>query len=108
VKKMFLKLSELEKREMFPGAAARFLHAERLTIAYWDFEPGVPVPEHAHVHEQVFNVIDGAFDLTVDGETRRMESGSAAVIPSNIMHGGRSVSACTIVDVFSPVREDLK
>jgi quercetin dioxygenase-like cupin family protein len=108
VKETFLKLGELEKREMFPGATARFLHTERLTIAYWNFEPGVPIPEHAHVHEQVFNVIEGAFDLTVGGETKRMEAGSAAAIPSNVRHSGRSVSACTIIDVFSPVREDLK
>jgi quercetin dioxygenase-like cupin family protein len=108
MKERFLKLSELDPRAMFPGATARFVHTERLTIAYWKFEPGVSVPEHAHVHEQVFNVIDGSFDLTIGGETRRMEAGSAAAIPSNVKHSGRSVSACTIIDVFSPVREDLR
>jgi quercetin dioxygenase-like cupin family protein len=104
----FLKLSELAAREMFPGATARFLHAENLTIAYWTFEPDVPIPEHAHVHEQVFNLIEGTFELTIGGETRRMEAGSAAIIPSGVRHQGRSLAACTIIDMFYPVREDLK
>jgi quercetin dioxygenase-like cupin family protein len=108
VNKPFLKLSALKVREMFPGATARFLHADNITIGYWNFEPGVPIPEHVHVHEQVFNIIDGVFDLTVNGDTKRMERGSAAIIPPNVKHGGRSITACTVIDVFYPVREDLR
>ena len=108
MKEPFVELSALKPREMFPGATARFLHAENITMAYWDFKPGVPIPEHAHVHEQIFNVIEGVFDLTIAGETRSMETGSAAIIPSNVKHRGQSVTACKIIDVFYPVREDLK
>ena len=108
MKDPFVKLSALKAKEMFPGATARFLHAEHVTIGYWDFKPGVSIPEHAHMHEQVFNIVDGLFDLNVGGVTRRMEAGSAAVIPSNVKHSGQSVSACRIFDVFYPVREDLR
>jgi len=108
MKAEFVKLSAIEPRVMFPGAAARFLHAESVTIAYWTFEPDVPIPEHAHVHEQVFNLIEGAFELSIGAETRRMEAGSAAIIPSGVPHRGRSLTACTIIDVFHPVREDLR
>jgi len=108
VSEPFLKIADIEKRALFPGATARFIHTERMTIAYWRFDPAVPIPEHAHPHEQVFNLLEGEFELTIGGETRRMEAGSAAVIAPNVKHRGRSISACTIVDVFCPVREDLK
>jgi len=105
---LFLNVSELEAKEMFPGATARILHARHITIIYWDFEAGVRVPQHSHVNEQVLNVMEGTFELTVDGSMKRMEAGFAAVIPSDAPHSGRAVTACRLIDVFYPAREDLK
>lgn len=101
-----LKLSEVASRELLDGAVARFVHGDTMTVAYWTFESGVPLPEHAHPHEQVTNVIEGVFDLTIHGETTRLEAGSVAIIPPNVTHAGRAVTACRIIDVFHPVRED--
>ena len=101
-------LSDLETRELLEGAEARFVHGEMMTVAYWHFEPGVPLPEHAHPHEQVTNIIEGEFDLTVDGETHRLRPGSVVVIPPDAVHAGRAVTHCRIIDVFHPVREDYR
>lgn len=103
-----LNLSEIASQELLKGAEVRFVHADTMTVAYWAFEPGVPLPEHAHHHEQVTNVLEGVFDLTVDGETTRLEAGSVVVIPPNATHSGRAVTACRIIDVFHPVREDYR
>jgi quercetin dioxygenase-like cupin family protein len=84
-----LKLSEVAGRELLEGAEARFVHAETMTVAYWDFDPGVTLPEHAHPHEQVMNLIEGVFELTVNGETTRLEAGSVVVIPADAVHSGR-------------------
>lgn len=105
---VFLKLSDVEGRELLEGAEARFVHSDTMTVAYWSFEPGVPLPDHVHPHEQVSSVIEGVFELTVGGETRCLEAGSVAVIPADVSHGGRSVTACRIIDVFHPVREDYR
>jgi len=103
-----LHMSELEGQELLEGAAARFVHADTMTVAYWTFAPDVRVPEHTHPHEQVTNVIEGVFELTVGQETSRLGAGSVAVIPSNMSHSGRSVTACRVIDVFHPVREDYR
>jgi quercetin dioxygenase-like cupin family protein len=103
-----LKLSTVASQELLEGAEVRFVHAESMTVAYWTFDPGIALPEHAHPHEQVTNVIEGVFDLTVNGKTTRLEAGSVAVIPSNATHAGRAVTACRIIDVFHPVREDYR
>jgi quercetin dioxygenase-like cupin family protein len=79
-----------------------------MTLGYWEFEPGITLPEHSHPHEQVSNIIDGVFEFTINGNIERLESGSAAVIPPDMPHSGKSITKCHIIDVFYPVREDFK
>ncbi len=105
---MIVKLSDVRRREIVDGAEVQFVHGETMTVAYWAFEAEVPLPEHAHPHEQVTNVVEGIFDLTLDGETTRLEAGSVAVIPPHVSHSGTAVSRCRIIDVFHPVREDYR
>jgi quercetin dioxygenase-like cupin family protein len=93
---------------MVPGFLARFVHAERMTCAYWEIKAGSVLPEHAHPHEQVATIIRGAFEMTVDGETRTIKPGDVVVIPSGAKHRGRALTDCSIFDVFSPVREDYR
>ena len=102
------RLTDLERKEIVPGLTGRFVHSESVTLAYWHFEPAVAVPVHSHEHEQIVNVLEGTFDLTVDDDTIRLEAGSVVVIPPNVPHAGRSVTTCDILDVFHPVRDDLK
>jgi len=105
---LFTDLADIAPREILPGTTARFVHSGQMTFAYWTFEPGIRLPEHAHPHEQVTNMLEGEFDLTVDGETRRLGPGSVVVIPPDATHAGRAVTACRILDVFHPVREDYR
>ena len=102
------RLEDIEGKQIVPGLTGRFIHSNNMTLAYWSFEPGVSLPSHSHEHEQVVNVIDGTFELTVAGETQRLESGAVVVLPPNVEHAGRSVTRCSIIDVFHPVRDDFK
>jgi quercetin dioxygenase-like cupin family protein len=102
------KLAEIEGRTLVPGAEVRFVHSDHVTLAYWKFEADAPFPDHAHPHEQVMNLIEGVFELTVDGETARLQAGSVVVIPPNAHHSGRAITVCRIIDVFHPVREDYR
>ncbi|MHB8910178.1 MAG: cupin domain-containing protein [Syntrophales bacterium] len=104
----FINLSDIEEREIVKGFRARFVHSDRMTNAYWSVTAGATLPEHAHPHEQVTNVIRGRFEMTVDNETQTVEAGIAVVIPSGVKHRGRAVTDCFILDVFSPVREDYR
>jgi quercetin dioxygenase-like cupin family protein len=103
-----MKIDEIGPRELIPGTTVRFVHSERMTIAYWQFDPGVDLPEHSHPHDQICNVIEGEFELTVDGTPEIMTADHCRVIPPNVVHSGRSITACRIIDVFSPVREDYR
>lgn len=104
----FLKLDEIEKKEIFPGAEARFVHTDNMTFAHWTFEAEAGFPEHSHPHEQVVNMIEGEFELIIDGTPKRLKPGHVAIVPPNAIHSGRSISACRIIDVFYPPREDYR
>jgi quercetin dioxygenase-like cupin family protein len=102
----FIDLHQVEIREMAPGFFGRFIHTELMTIVYWDILAGSSLPVHNHRHEQVTTVVEGIFDLTVAGDTQHLEAGMIAVIPPEVPHSGRAITACRIIDVFSPPRED--
>ncbi|NBW36168.1 MAG: cupin domain-containing protein [Cytophagia bacterium] len=101
-------ISKIEPKEIIKGFKGKFIHTENTTLAFWEVEKGASIPLHAHIHEQTTQVVEGKFELTVDGETKIYENGLVAVIPSNVVHGGVALTNCKIFDVFSPVREDYK
>ncbi|MBC8366737.1 cupin domain-containing protein [bacterium] len=102
----WIELNEIEEREIIPGFHVRFVHSENMTLAYWRVDEGAKIPEHSHPHEQVVNLIEGRFELVIDGQARQVEPGSVALIPGGVSHSGRALSDCRIIDVFHPVRED--
>jgi quercetin dioxygenase-like cupin family protein len=104
----FLELNHSRAREIFPGFKAHFVHSANMTFAHWLIKAGATLPEHAHVHEQVVNLIEGEFELTIAGETKRLVRGSVAIIPSNALHSGKAITDCRIIDAFYPIREDYR
>ncbi len=105
---MKIHLSELAPKEILPGLHGKIIHGETMTLAFWDVEEGASVPEHFHVNEQIMHVLEGEFEFTVAGETKVYLPGELVIIPSNISHSGKALTACKLMDVFSPVREAYK
>ncbi|MBA4851325.1 cupin domain-containing protein [Emticicia sp. BO119] len=103
-----INISELALIEVITGFKARFVHTDKLTLAYWEIEKGAILPMHAHIHEQITTVLEGRFELTIGQETKVYENGLLAVIPPNVIHRGKALTDCKIYDVFYPVREDYK
>ena len=101
-------LSRIEPKQLFKGAEVRFVHSEHMTVAYWQFESGILLPEHSHPHEQITNIMGGKFELCIDGTRYELGTGETAIIPANAKHSGRSITACYIIDIFHPVREDYR
>ena len=104
----FIDFSSLDQRELLPGFRVHMVHSDAMTFAHWDIDAGSELPEHSHPHEQVCNVLEGEFELTIDGETQIVRPGKVAIIPPNAIHAGKAVTACRVLDVFSPVREDYR
>ncbi|MEQ9426293.1 MAG: cupin domain-containing protein [Cyclobacteriaceae bacterium] len=97
-----------ESKQLFPGFNGRFEHGKDLTFSFWEIAEGSDLPEHSHPQEQVSIIIKGELELTIDGEAKVVKPGMMAMIPSNAVHSGKALTACEVIDVFTPVREDYK
>ena len=105
---MNLKLSEIPSKEIMPGYHGKLIHTNTMSLAFWEVEKGAVVPEHSHVNEQVMQVLEGKFEFTLNGITKIYEPGELVVIGSYIPHSGKALTACKLMDVFSPTREEYK
>lgn len=104
----FMDLSNIESKELVPGFNVKFIHSDNMTLAYWSIEEGSELPEHSHPNEQVANIVEGTFEMVIGGEKKKILPGEVAIIPSNVVHKGRAITKCRIIDVFHPVREDYR
>lgn len=103
-----IKVSAIEPKQLIDGYLARFIHTENMTFSFVDVVAGKTLPAHSHHHEQVSIMLEGEFELTLDGKPTRFGPGEVIVIPSNTVHSGLAVTDCRILDVFYPVREDYR
>ena len=105
---MFHRLDNIQPKEVLPGLVGKFVHSEKMTFAYWNIKKGSALPAHSHIHEQVINVLEGEFEVTINGTSEILTKGMMATFPSNVIHAGQAITECKILDVFSPIREDYR
>lgn len=103
----FVELKDLPELEVAKGIKAHAVTADTVTVLHVRIEEGALLPEHAHHHEQVVNVVEGELELNVEGKTFSLQPGNVMVLEPNVIHSGRAVKACKVVDVFHPVRKDF-
>ncbi len=102
----FSNLNDITANEIIPGFHGKFIHTDNVTVSVWEIEEGATLPTHAHPHEQITTVLEGRLEFTAGDETRILEAGSVAVIPSNMPHAGKALTACRVLDVFNPARPE--
>jgi quercetin dioxygenase-like cupin family protein len=80
---------------------------QNIMISILDIQPNSEVPLHSHPHEQFGFILEGEIETTLGDETKIIKKGDAYHALSSVPHGGKTHSEkVTILDVFSPPRED--
>ncbi|TWR27712.1 cupin domain-containing protein [Mucilaginibacter achroorhodeus] len=105
---IFRHFADITTREIAPGFFSKLIHTDSNTINFIEVAAGCALGTHNHMHEQLSFVIEGKFQLTVNGTAQILDPGMFAVIPSNAPHSGLAITDCKLIDVFTPVREDYK
>ena len=104
----FVRAGDLEPISFAPGLDFRPVLGERMLANFAYYEPHAVAPLHVHEEEQIVIVIQGALEFEIDGETRTLHPGDAAVVPPWVPHGAHTTDGpCLEVDVFSPPRASL-
>lgn len=83
-----------------------YVSGDRATLCDFLLRKGAVVPTHHHESEQVTWVRSGFLRLTVGEETFDVSPGSVLRIPSEVPHSAIAIEDSTVIDVFSPRRED--
>ncbi|NNK76346.1 MAG: cupin domain-containing protein [Maribacter sp.] len=105
---MHIKLSEVNAKEIMPGYHGKLIHTLNMSLAFWEVEKDAVVPEHSHMNEQVLQVLEGQFEFTLNGKTKVYVPGDLVVIGPDVPHSGKALTACKLMDIFSPSREEYK
>jgi quercetin dioxygenase-like cupin family protein len=91
-----------------PGVRRRILQAQgRLMLMEVQFAADAKGYVHNHVQEQISYCIAGRFEYSLDGQTHVLTKGESIYVPSNVRHGATALEPGALIDVFTPVREDL-
>jgi quercetin dioxygenase-like cupin family protein len=103
----FVDTSTLEVIEPLPGWHGRFFHSPSMTFAHYDFKRGSSIHEHFHPQEEVYEVIEGELELTIDGVKQVVRPGVVGIVPSNVRHSVKALTDGRAIIVDHPLRRDM-
>ncbi|WP_415715682.1 cupin domain-containing protein [Roseibium sp.] len=78
-----------------------------MVVAFRFQEVGAEGKLHSHPHVQSTYVESGRFRFSVGGEAFDVGTGDSFVIPSGATHGCVCLEPGTLIDTFSPRRDDF-
>jgi quercetin dioxygenase-like cupin family protein len=100
--------STVAPRQIAPGYLGRYVHSDEITQGRVEIEAGAAIPDHSHLHEQWTLLLSGSFQLTVSGVTHVLQPGQMLYIAPHERHSARALTACVVLDVFHPPRDDYR
>ena len=100
--------NERKLEELGGGVCRKVLaYNEQIMMVEVVFETGGTGSVHVHPHVQSTYVRSGRFRFDINGESVEVADGDSIVFPSGIPHGTLCLEAGTLIDVFTPMREDF-
>lgn len=103
----FVDTNELRVIERLPGWKGRYFHSVNMTFAHYDFTAGSSIHEHFHPEEEVYEVIEGELEVTIDGRPQIARPGVVAIVPANSRHSVRALTDGRLIVVDHPARPDF-
>ncbi len=79
-----------------------------MTLAHYEFKRGSSIHEHFHPREEVYEVIEGELEVTIDGVTKVAREGVVAIVPANARHSVKALTDGRAIIVDYPVRRDFE
>jgi len=100
--------ADVALKDLGGGVSRRVLaYTPQLMIVEVNFVKGGEGSVHTHPHSQSTYVISGRFRFNVDGESVEVGPGDTLAFPPDIPHGTLCLEAGTLLDIFTPMREDF-
>ena len=72
-----------------------------------NFDEGACGVDHSHPHTQISYVLEGEFTYHIEDQVWTLRQGDSIVVDGGKVHGCACVKAGTLLDIFTPMREDF-
>ena len=82
-------------------------HPDLMVVAFTFAEAGAEGKLHHHPHIQSTFVKSGRFEFSIDGQKTVVEPGDSFVVETNLEHGCVCLEPGTLIDSFTPRRDDF-
>ena len=106
--KLFFNSQQMDWEVLGGGVSRQIMgYDDKIMLVKVKFEKDSVGKLHQHFHSQTSYVAEGTFEVTVGDRKQILQVGDSFYIPPNIVHGALCLEAGTLIDVFSPVREDF-
>src|ERR1700693_4776638 len=100
----FVDINGLKVVERPPGGKGPYFHSASCTFAYYESVAGSSIHEHFHPEEEVYEIIEGELEVTIDGRTEIAKPGVIAIVPANSPHSVRALTDGRLIVVDQPSR----
>ena len=108
VKNIFIENDLLPWEEIDTGVKRKIMaYDDNLMMVKVQFEKGGVGSLHHHSNSQISHVESGKFEIEINGNKKILSAGDAFYVPPDVVHGAVCLEAGTLIDVFSPMREDF-
>jgi quercetin dioxygenase-like cupin family protein len=101
----FIDTNKLPTVERLPGWRGRYFDSPSMTFAHYEFDAGASIHEHFHPQEEVYEMIEGELEITINGVTQRISPGLVGIVPPNTPHAVKAISNGKVIVVDYPLRE---
>ena len=104
----FVRADEPQLIELGGGTSRKIrCYNEEMMLVEVIFETGAVGSDHSHPHTQISYVLEGEFTYPIEGVAHHMVKGDSIVVEGGRVHGCTCLAAGTLLDVFTPMREDF-
>ena len=78
-----------------------------MTFAHYEFDRDATIHEHFHPEEEVYEVLEGELEITIDGVPHAARPGLVAIVPASARHLVRALTDGRVIVVDHPARPEL-
>ncbi|SRR6266404_662115 len=100
----FVDTTKLNVIERLPVWHGRYFHSQSMTFAHYEFVSGASIHEHSHPQEEVYEVIEGELEVTIDGLSQIVRPGLVAIVPGDVRHSVQARTDGRAIIVDYPLR----
>jgi len=104
----YILTDKMDWQELGGGVSRKMLgYDNQVMMVLVKFEKGAIGSPHSHFHTQATYCAAGKFEFEIDGVKQVVTAGDGVYIQPNLVHSAVCLEPGTLIDTFSPVREDF-